>query len=535
MSDFLSRISHFSPKRLALLADELQRRVQTLEQGQRAPIAIVGIGCRFPGGADTPEQYWDLLSRGVDAISEVPADRWDIDAFYDANPDAPGKMSTRFGGFLKDVDRFDAYFFGISPREAQRMDPQQRLLLEVAWEALEHAGVSADALSEAKASVFVGMSAADYFQVMHDGGLESFDAYTASGTAHSIASGRLSYVLGTRGPSVSIDTACSSSLVAIHQAIQSLRRGESEIALAGGVNLILRPEVTVALTKSHMMAPDGRCKAFDARADGFVRGEGCGMLVLKRLADAEAAGDNIIAVIRGSAANQDGRSNGLTAPNGPSQEAVLRDALADAQVEGRAVGVVEAHGTGTSLGDPIEVNALAKVLGVQRDRSQPLVVASVKANIGHLEASAGVAGVIKMALQLQHGMVTAQQHFTEPNPFIPWDELPVRIPTALEPWPAMPDGARIGGVSSFGFSGTNVHLLMEAAPAVASTVSAGVVDRPRHIIAVTARTDRARAALAAQYRSVLSEGRMSLADFAFTTNVGRRLHGASPGDRGRHD
>ncbi len=519
MQDFLSRISHFSPKRLALLADELQRRVQTLEQAQRAPIAIVGIGCRFPGGADTPEQYWELLSRGVDAISEVPASRWDINAYYDPDPDAPGKMSTRFGGFLAGVDQFDPYFFGISPREAQRMDPQQRLLLEVTWEALEHAGLSPDGLSETKTSVFVGMSASDYFQVMHDGGLASFDAYTASGTAHSIASGRLSYLLGTRGPSVSIDTACSSSLVAIHEAVQSLRRGESDIALAGGVNLILRPEITVALTKSHMMAPDGRCKAFDARADGFVRGEGCGMLVLKRLADAEAAGDTVIALIRGSAANQDGRSNGLTAPNGPAQEAVLRDALLDAQLEGRQVQVVEAHGTGTSLGDPIEVRALAKVLGVDRVRSLPIVVASVKANIGHLEACAGVAGVIKMALSLQHGMVPAQQHFVEPNPFIPWDELPVRVPTNLESWPTTHDGPRIGGVSSFGFSGTNVHMLLEAAPVRA--VHDAELERPRHLIAISARTDRARAVLAAEYRAVLASGRMSLADFAHTANVGR--------------
>ena len=519
MQDFLSRISHFSPKRLALLADELQRRVQTLEQAQRAPIAIVGIGCRFPGGADTPEQYWDMLCRGVDAISEVPADRWDIDAYYDADPDAPGTMSTRYGGFLRQIDRFDAHFFGISPREAQRMDPQQRLLLEVAWEALEHAGVSADALTETKTSVFVGMSAADYFQVLHDGGLDTFDAYTASGTAHSIASGRLSYVLGARGPSVSIDTACSSSLVAIHQAIQSLRRGESAMAIAGGVNLILRPEITVALTKSHMLAPDGRCKAFDARADGFVRGEGCGMLVLKRLADAQAAGDRVIAVIRGSASNQDGRSNGLTAPNGPSQEAVLRDALADAQLEGHQVGVVEAHGTGTSLGDPIEVRALAKVLGAGRDRDRPLVVASVKANIGHLEAAAGVAGVIKMALSLQHGLVPGQQHFVTPNPFIPWDEIPVRVPTALESWPAAGDDMRVGGVSSFGFSGTNVHMLLEAAPP--SVAPGASLERPRHLIAISARADRARATLAAQYRDVLAEGRTSLANLAHTANAGR--------------
>ena len=519
MQDFLSRISHFSSKRLALLADELQRRVETLEQAQRAPVAIVGIGCRFPGGADTPEQFWDMLCRGVDAISEVPADRWDINAFYDANPDAPGTMSTRFGGFLKQVDRFDPHFFGISPREAQRMDPQQRLLLEVAWEALEHAGVSADALSGTKTSVFVGMSASDYFQVLHDGGLDTFDAYTASGTAHSIASGRLSYVLGARGPSVSIDTACSSSLVAIHNAIQSLRRSESDVAIAGGVNLILRPDVTVALTKSHMLAPDGRCKAFDARADGFVRGEGCGMLVLKRLTDAQAAGDRVIAVIRGSACNQDGRSNGLTAPNGPSQEAVLRDALLDAQLEGRQVGVVEAHGTGTSLGDPIEVRALAKVLGAHRDATIPLVVASVKANIGHLEASAGVAGVIKMALSLQHGLVPAQQHFRTPNPFIPWDEIPVRVPTALEPWPGTADGVRVGGVSSFGFSGTNVHMLLEAAPQPG--VRRAALERPRHLIAISARTGKARATLATAYRDVLAAGTISLADLAHTANVGR--------------
>ena len=519
MSDFLTRISHFSPKRLALLADELQRRVETLEQGQHAPIAIIGIGCRFPGDADTPEKYWDMLCRGTDAISEVPADRWDIDAYYDANPDAPGRMSTRFGGFISDVDQFDPLFFGISPREAQRMDPQQRLLLEVAWESLEHAAVNPDSLRDTRTSVYVGMSAADYFQVMHDGGLASFDAYTASGTAHSIASGRLSYVLGARGPSISIDTACSSSMVAIHQAVQGLRRGESDMALAGGVNLILRPEVTVALSRSHMMAPDGRCKTFDARADGFVRGEGCGMLVLKRLDDAQAAGDRIIAVIRGSAANQDGRSNGLTAPSGPAQEAVLRDALADAQLEARQVGLVEAHGTGTALGDPIEVRALARVFGAQRDTDKPLVIASVKANIGHLEAAAGVAGVIKTALSLQHGAVPAQQHFDKPNPFIPWDELPVRVPTALEPWPAAHDGARVAGVSSFGFSGTNVHLLLEAAPSLASATAA--VERPRHLLTVSARSDSALRTLAAEYRATLADGQMSFADFAHTANVGR--------------
>ena len=519
VQDFLSRISHFSPKRLALLADELQRRVETLEAAQRAPIAIVGIGCRFPGGVDTPARYWALLTRGEDAITEVPADRWDIAEYYDPDPDAPGKMSSRWGGFLKQVDRFDPHFFGISPREAQRMDPQQRLLLEVAWEALEHAGVNADRLAETRTGIFVGLSSIDYLQLMRDAGLESFDAYTASGAAHSIASGRLSYLLGTRGPSLSIDTACSSSLVAIHQAVSSLRRGESDLALAGGVNLILRPDVTIALSKAHMMAPDGRCKAFDSRADGFVRSEGCGILVLKRLADAQADGDAIVAVIRGSASNQDGRSNGLTAPNGSAQEAVLRAALDDARIEPHRVGFVEAHGTGTSLGDPIEVRALAAVLGTGRGADSPLLVGSVKASIGHLEAAAGVASVIKMALALQNGTVPAQLHFIEPNPFIPWDEIPIRVPREATAWPAIDDGTHIGGVSSFGFSGTNVHVVLSSGPQPAEADS--TIERPRHVLTISARVEEAARTLAADYRRVLQDDRASLADIAYTANAGR--------------
>jgi len=288
MQDFLERISQYSPKRLALLAAELQSRVQRLEQARHEPIAIVGIGCRLPGGADTPDRFWKLVREGVDAISEVPADRWKIADYYDANPDTPGKMNTRFGGFISQVDGFDAHFFGISPREARTMDPQQRLLLEVAWEAIEHAGIAASKIAGSSTGVFVGLSGADYFQLVRESGAGSFDAYTASGTAHSIASGRLSYVLGATGPSMSIDTACSSSMVAIHLAVQSLRRGECATALAGGVNLILGPEVTIALSRSHMMAPDGRCKTLASRADGFVRGEGCGMRVLKRLSTRKA-------------------------------------------------------------------------------------------------------------------------------------------------------------------------------------------------------------------------------------------------------
>jgi acyl transferase domain-containing protein len=361
MSDFFDKISQYSPKRLALLADDLQNRLQALEAKASEPIAIVGIGCRLPGGADTPDKLWDLLQAGTDAVVEVPADRWSLDDLYNSDPDAPGKISTRWGGFLNEVDRFDPHFFGISPREAHSMDPQQRLLLEVAWEALEHAGISAQRVEGSRTGVFLGVSASDYYQVLRADGVEGFDAYTASGVAHSIASGRLSYVLGARGPSISIDTACSSSLVAIHLAVQSLRRDECAMALAGGVNLILGPDITIALSRARMMAPDGRCKAFDAKADGFVRGEGCGMLVLKRLSRAQADGDRIIALIRGSASNQDGRSNGLTAPNGPSQEDVIRDALANARVAPAEVSVVEAHGTGTSLGDPIEIQALDQV------------------------------------------------------------------------------------------------------------------------------------------------------------------------------
>ena len=521
MSDFLARISQYSPKRLALLADELNTRVQRLEQSLHEPIALVGIGCRLPGGVDSPQAYWQLLREGVDAITEVPRERFDVDAHYDPDPDRAGKMSTRWGGFVGPVDGFDASFFGISPREAQSMDPQQRLLLETSWRALEHAGIAPPTLENSRTGVYAGLSAGDYWQLLKGNGTASFDAYTASGIAHSIASGRLSYVLGLHGPSVSIDTACSSSLVAIHQAVHSLRRGECDMALAGGVNLILSPDITIALSRSHMLAPDGRCKAFDARADGFVRGEGCAMVVLERLSDAQAHGHRVIAVIRGSAANQDGRSNGLTAPNGPSQEAVLRDALADAGLEAAQVGYVEAHGTGTSLGDPIEVQAMAHVLGTGRPAEQALLIGSVKANLGHLEAAAGVAGFIKLALVLQHGEIPRQLHLQQPNPFIPWDELPVRVPTALTPWERPPGGRRIGGVSSFGFSGTNVHLILEEAPAVERPADAPVAARPLQVLTVSARTDAARDALAREYASLLRTPGVALDGIVHAANAGR--------------
>jgi acyl transferase domain-containing protein/acyl carrier protein/protein-L-isoaspartate O-methyltransferase len=520
MSDFLARIGHFSAKRLSLLADELNDRVLQLEVARRAPVAIVGIGCRLPGGVDSPQAYWQLLRDGIDAISEVPPERWPVDAYYDPDPDAAGKICTRWGGFVGPVDGFDAGFFGISPREAHSMDPQQRLLLEVTWRALEDAGIAPPGLAGVRAGVYVGMSASDYYHLLRAaGGTAAFDAYTASGTAHSIASGRLSYTLGLRGPSLSIDTACSSSLVAIHEAVHSLRRGESDLALAGGVNLILSPDITVALSRARMMAPDGRCKAFDARADGFVRGEGCAMLVLKRLADARAAGDRVLAVIAGSAANQDGRSNGLTAPNGPAQEAVLRDALADAGCHPYDIGYVEAHGTGTSLGDPIELQALHAVLGVGRTPGAPLRVGSVKANVGHLEAASGVAGLIKVVLALRHGQVPGQLHLQQPNPLIPWERLAIEVPRTLTEWPAG-DAPRRAGVSSFGFSGTNVHIVLEEAPRVHVADVAGP-ERPLHIFTVSARSEAALDELSQIYGATLLDPGSSLPDLAYAANAGR--------------
>jgi acyl transferase domain-containing protein len=518
MSDLSQRIHQLSPKRLALVALELEERLEALERRRRDPIAIVGMACRFPGGADSPDAFWRLLRDGVDAIREVPRERWDVDALYDPNPDAPGRMSTRWGGFLDACDRFDPDFFGISPREAQSMDPQQRLLLEVAWEALEAAGIAPDLLHGSKSGVFVGICNNDYSQILLGRDRDSIDAYLASGNAFSVASGRLSYLLGLQGPSFSVDTACSSSLVAVHLACQSLRAGECDTALAGGVNLILAPETTIALSKAHMMAPDGRCKTFDAAANGFVRGEGCGVIVLKRLSDALAGGDRVLAVIRGSAMNQDGRSSGLTAPNGPSQESVVGAALQMAEVQPAEVDYVESHGTGTSLGDPIEARALGAALGTDRPAGRPLLIGSVKTNIGHLESAAGIAGLIKAVLALQHEEIPAHLHFHTPNPHIGWASLPVQVATSATPWPRG-ERRRIAGVSSFGFSGTNAHVVLEEAP-VAERATGGA-ERPVHVLTLSARTPDALRDSAAQFARHLQSERVDLADACFTSNAGR--------------
>ena len=507
-----------TPLQRAFLAlEQAQARVARLEQAAREPIAVIGLGCRVPGGGDDPARFWALMRDGVDAIGPVPADRWDAEALFDPDPARPGRIATRAGGFLDRVDRFDPTFFGIAPREAQGMDPQQRLLLEVAWEALEHAGQAADRLEGSQTGVYVGLCSSDYayMQLMtHDSG--RLDAHFTSGIAHSIASGRLSYLLGLQGPSLTIDTACSSSLVAVHLACQALRAGEVRMALAGGVNLILSPELFIALSHARMLAPDGRCKTFDASADGFARGEGCGVVVLKRLRDAVQDGDRILAVIRGSAVNQDGPSSGLTAPNGSAQEAVLREALARAGVTPAEIGVIEAHGTGTSLGDPIEVQALRTVLGGDRDPAHPLWIGSVKTNVGHLEAAAGVTGLIKLVLALQQRTIPAHLHFRTPSPHIAWDAS-IRVPVETTSWEPI-GGRRLGGVSAFGFSGTNAHVIVEEAPEPAARESAP----GPWILTLSTRQDAALAPLAGRYADALAgHTDDDVADVCYTANVGR--------------
>jgi acyl transferase domain-containing protein len=508
-----------SPLKRALLAlEKMQARLDASEQAKHEPIAIVGIGCRFPGGANDADTFWELLRDGVDTVSEVPPDRWDIDAYYDPDPDAPGKMYTRWGAFLDQVDQFDPQFFGITPREAADMDPQQRILLEVTWEALENAALAPDQLAGSRTGVFVGILAEDYGHLhLADNGIEEIGPYYGSGVARSIASGRISYVLGIQGPSISIDTACSSSLVAIHLACQSLRSSECNMALAGGVNVMLTPEPTIALSRYKMMSANGRCYTFDSRADGYVRGEGAGVVVLKRLSDARRDGDNILAVIRGTAVNQDGASSGLTAPNGPAQEAVIRDALRNARVQPAAVAYVECHGTGTSLGDPIEVQGLASVLGQGRSAENPVFIGSVKTNVGHLETAAGIAGLVKIVKALQNRAIPPHLHLQEPNPFIPWADLPVKIPTELTPWPAA--ALPIAGLSSFGFSGTNVHLILEAAPEVtADAPQTG--ERLAHLLTLSAKTHAALTKLAGHYADYLAN-HDDLPNVAYTANTGR--------------
>lgn len=430
---------------------------------QQEPIAIVGIGCRFPGGANDPASFWQLLSAGVDAIQEPPASRWNMDRYYDP-VDKPGKSYARQGGFVENIDRFDAHFFGISPREAANMDPQHRLLLEVAWEAMEDAGQIPDQMP-AKSGVFIGISGHDYGDIQAAiSERNSLNAYSLLGSTLSIAANRLSYTFNLNGPSMVVDTACSSSLVAAHLACQSIWHGESQMALAGGVNIIIRPEGMIGFSKASMLSPDGRCKAFDASANGFVRAEGAGVILLKPYAQAVDDGDAIYATILSTVVNQDGRTNGITVPGGPAQEAMLTTAYEQAGIEPADVDYVEAHGTGTAVGDPIEAKALGHVLSRNRHPSECCIIGSVKTNIGHLEPASGMAGLIKTALAVKHGQIPANLHFETPNPEIPFDELHLRVPQQAEPWPQR-GPRRLAGVNSFGFGGTNAHVVVASVPA----------------------------------------------------------------------
>jgi acyl transferase domain-containing protein/acyl carrier protein len=512
-------------QRVLFALKETRSKLEAYERARSEPIAIIGMGCRFPGGADDPDLFWDLLCRGVDAIREVPADRWDAAAYYDPDPGTPGKTCIRSGGFLRQVDLFDAEFFGISPREARSMDPQQRLLLEVAWEAFENAGQGRESLFGNRVGVFIGIGNVDYARLMHDSArTESIDLYSTTGNVFSAAAGRLSYTLGLHGPCVALDTACSSSLVAIHLACQSLRADESVMALAGGVNLILSPQTMIAMSRvPGGLSPDGRCKTFDASANGLGRGEGCGLVVLKRLSDAIRDRDNIVSLIRGSAVNQDGRSAGLTVPNGQAQVSLIEQALASSRVTPDEVSYVETHGPGTALGDPIEVGALGMVFGQSPRRERPLIVGSVKTNIGHLESAAGVAGLIKTALTLQHGEIPANLHFRTPNPHIPWNELPITVPTERS---AFAPGVRnrIAGVSAFGVAGTNAHAILEEPPQEARSleVAAAVPDVSNHLLTLSAKNEVALLDLVNRYRTQLErQPQLPLADVCYTASVGR--------------
>ncbi|MCW2626264.1 type I polyketide synthase [Mycobacterium sp.] len=486
------------------------------------PIAVIGLGCRFPGDIHGPEELWQFLCEGRSSISEVPAERWM--PFDDGSPEVKATLArtTRWGSFLNDLDAFDAEFFEISLREAAKMDPQQRLLLEVAWEALEHAGIPASSLRRSQTGVFAGACFSEYGYLASTD-LSAVDAWSNTGGALSIIANRLSYFLDLRGPSVALDTACSSSLVAIHLACQSLRMGDSNLALAAGVNLLLSPAVFYGFDQAGALSPTGRCHAFDAAADGFVRGEGCGVVVLKRLSDAVRDGDRVLALVRGSAINQDGRSNGLMAPNPAAQMAVLRAAYANAGVQPYEVDYVEAHGTGTLLGDPIEARALGTVLGRGRPENAPLLIGAVKSNLGHLEAAAGVAGFIKTVLAVQRGQIPANLHYESPNPHIPFDEMRLKVVAEQQEWPAV-ERARQAGVSSFGFGGTNAHVVVEQAPdvvavepQVAPAVSTLVVSgKSAERIASTA-------GVLAQWMSGAGAG-VGLADVAHTLNHHRARH-----------
>ncbi|MEB4245866.1 type I polyketide synthase [Mycobacterium ulcerans] len=515
MRSVYSRISSMTAQQRAALSEEFSRASRTTTA---EPVAVVGIGCRFPGNVTGPDSFWDLLVEGGNAISGIPAERWDADDYYHPDPLTPGHMTTKWGAFVADIAGFDAEFFGITPREAASMDPQQRMLLEVTWEALEHAGIPTESLAGTRTAVMMGVYFNEY-QSMLASSRENVDAYTGTGNSHSITAGRISYLLGLRGPAAAIDTACSSSLSAIHLACQSLRLRETDLALAGGVSATLRPETQIAISAWGLLSPEGRCATFDAAADGFVRGEGAGVVVLKRLTDALRDQNQILAVVRGSAVNQDGRSNGITAPNTAAQCDVIADALRSADVAPESVHYVETHGTGTQLGDPIEFEALAATYGLIKGQDgYSCALGAVKTNIGHLEAASGVAGFIKAVLAVQHGQIPPNLHFSQWNPAIDAASTRLFVPLDNIAWPS-DSGPRRAAVSSFGLGGTNAHAIVEQGPELSPAGRRGTDDEVTTLV-VAGKTP-ARVAATAGMLADWMEGpgaEVALADVAHTLN-----------------
>lgn len=539
MSDLAKRLASLSPAQRKLLEKRMadkQSSASSAPEAKAAPIAIVGMSCRF-AGANSLAEYWQVIRQGIEAVSEVPKSRWDLDELYDATGSQSGKMFTKWGGFVDGIDQFDPQFFGIAPREAARMDPQQRMLLEVAWEAMENAGLPADRMAGTKTGVYVGIGAADYAKVpaQFDDYYHHIDAHVGTGNALSIAANRLSYIFDLHGPSAAVDTACSSASLAVHLAVESLRRGECDAALAGGVNAIITPETTIAFSKARMLSPEGKCRPFDSGANGYVRGEGCGLVLLKRLSDAQRNGDQVLAIIRATSVNQDGRTSGISAPNGQLQKDCIRAAHAQAGVSAADITYIEAHGTGTPLGDPIEMQALTEVFPRTSADQPPVQVTSVKANIGHTETVSGVAGLIKTVLLMQHELIAPQLYLNEVNPHITLEGSRIELPTAPVAWPAKA-GRRLAGISSFGFGGTNTHLLVEAPPSSQSPtkvdsasrngepISGLSTARPRgrHVFKVAGRSPETVQQQAAAFAEFIEQNpEASLGEVCFSANTGR--------------
>ncbi|MGK5091092.1 aminotransferase class III-fold pyridoxal phosphate-dependent enzyme [Deltaproteobacteria bacterium TL4] len=509
-----------SQQRILNALQEASKKIEELKLAQSEPIAVIGTACRLPGGANSPEEFWELLRQGYDGMRDIPPDRWNLEEYYDSDHHAPGKIYIRQSGFITHpVDRFDAPFFGITPKEAEKIDPQHRFLLELTWEALEDAGLRADKLKGSQTGVFVGLAAYDYFKntgYLFDA--QKIDAYSGLGVVASFATGRISYFFGFQGPSMHVDTACSSSLTTTHLACQSLRSKECNLAIVGGASLMLNPENTVFMCKVEALSPTSKCHSFDEAADGYSRGEGCGIVVLKRLRDAVAEGDRILALIRGSAINHDGASSGLTVPNKKAQQMLISQALKNAGAEPEEVGYVEAHGTGTPLGDPIEMEAIQKAYCENRSKETPLLVSTAKSNIGHLEAGAGIAGLIKVVQSLHHREVPPHANFKTPTKHIDWEGMPVEIPTSVRPWPKLQS---LAGISSFGMNGSNAHVILGLAPESGIEVTQKITLKT-HLLTLAAKDSTALKEMAQRYVGYLEKHpEVDLGSLCYTANTGR--------------